>query len=279
MSSLQRRIAVLRGVEPPQAAPPPPRPDGLPEPEIRSVRLSLADRAEADICDLLGIWLESSGYQPFYEVPIGKSRPDVVGVRADATIGIEAKLDAFADVVHQGIRIARRFDRPYVALPPLPAAEAARLVVRIGRERPVLPLPGVLAVTREVIELVAPSDHPRRPITPDELRRIAELHGSSRGGVPGGSTFERDCRLWTAAVEGESIPELARRSGIPAPTLRTVLRRVAEAREHALGCPGEAGCPEGDGSMARARRGVVHRNLLALRELPAATARLAEALR
>ncbi len=279
MSSFRRSIADLRGRPADPAPPPPVRPAHLPEPEIRSTDLSLAARAEADMCDVLGAWLAATDHEVFYELPLGRSRPDVVGLRASGSIGIEAKLEAVGDVVRQGLRIARRFDRPYVALPPGRAAEATRLISRIARERPTMPLPGVLAVTREVVELLAPSTHPRRPVALDELRRIGELHGASRGGTPGGSTFERDIRLWIAAVDGEALPSLAARAGLSRTALRAVLRRIAGARAHALLCSGPAACPDAGDALGTARRRVVHRHLEPLRELPPPDARLEAALR
>ena len=279
MNSFARSLAALRGKPAPPDPEPPNRPAGLPEPVIRSTGLSLAARAEADVCDLLGAWLIASGYEIFYEVPLGRSRPDVVGVRADGSVGIEAKLEAVDDVVRQGIRIARRFDRPYVALPPIPAAEATRLLTRLTRERPGLALPGVLAVTREVSELMAPSTHPRRPVSLDELRRLGQLHGTPRGGLPGGSAFERDVRLWIAAAEGESLAALSARADLSSASLRSVLRRINEAREHAGVCPGERACPEAGGAMGEARLKVVHRYAERLRDLPAPDEVLRRALR
>jgi len=245
MSDFYKQIASLRGVP----APPPKkpvRPLELPDPtdvlEKRTVR-----RSEADICDKLGEWLRSRGYEVFFEVPLDDYRPDVVGFQGDATLAIEAKRKDVIGVIKQGLRVARRVDIAYVALP-LGAAdevvkELAKYSLRVqartdGRLPPAMP--GVLVVgPTHVEELRPPAGSPYHKIKTAELRESAERFGTERGGVPSTDQTERNAEIWRRFAAGESLGDLADEYRIPLAAARLAIKRLEAWKEHLVFCMGD----------------------------------------
>ena len=218
------------------------RPDGLPEPRIRKRPKPLSEREEADLCDRLAEWLRDDGWAVYFEVPMGAVRPDVVGIKGETTIGIEAKLDDTKGVVSQGLRISRRFVHPYIALPAETAGEAAQLLARIARQRPNQPLPGLLSVDIDIVEIRPPSSHRRRHVPANRLRDTAERLGAERGGVPSSDRMERNLELEAGFRSGVDLGELARRHRITEKAALRAIRRLELFRVHLDGCPGELRC-------------------------------------
>lgn len=226
---------------------------GLPDPIARRAK-SVRERSEADLCDLLGAWIAARGFEVFYEVPLNGGRPDVVGLRTaadaglaagsrDQTLAIEAKLRDVNGVIKQGWRIVHAVDLPYVALPLGAAEEVIRTFDRMevkrtddGRRPPALP--GVLAVGRSVRELRRPTGAPKRRLSPDKLRDIAERFGAERGGVPNTDQTERNLAIWQRRAGGESIRGLAAAFSMSATAVRHALRRLGYWRTHLADCNG-----------------------------------------
>jgi hypothetical protein len=244
MSDFYKQVAALRGVPPP-----PPRkhvrPLELPEPtDVLEKRSS--QRSEADMCDKLGDWLRRQGYEVFFEVPLDDYRPDVVGFEGDLTLAIEAKRKDVFGVIKQGLRIARRVDIAYVALP-LGAADAVvaelagyelKVAARADGRRPSA-MPGVLVVgPANVEELRPPSGAPYRKIKTAELRENAERFGAERGGVPSTDQTERNAAMWRRLAAGEPLPALAEEYRLTDIAARVVIKRLEAWREHLLLCNG-----------------------------------------
>jgi hypothetical protein len=247
------RLAQARGLPAPERATRPELPEGLGVPTIRAMGQSLGDRDEAEVCDAVAAWLRADGWEVFFEVPLGEGRPDIVGVRIEETLAIEAKLEDVAAVVKQGMRAARFVARPYVALPPSAAAEATVAIARIAKGRPYVPRPGVLAVARSVTELVAPGPVSRSAVSANELRRLGLVSGAVRGGVSGGDAWDRDQRLWEAVASGLEVGRVARESGLPSETVRRILLRIGAAQSHlASGC--QVDCQGGTAARLAHRR-------------------------
>lgn len=172
-------------------------PSHLAEPAILAFDRRLDEREEADLCDVLGEWLRNDGWEVFYEVPLRAGRPDVVGLRNDTTLTIKAKLSDVSSVIKQGLRIASLVDRPYIAMPVIPAGEASVILARLECERPNMRLPGLLVVGSEVHELRPVAGFARRRILPSKLRAVAELYyGAERGGVSSTDMMIRNVKLW-----------------------------------------------------------------------------------
>jgi hypothetical protein len=244
MSDFARQIAALRGLPPPPDKPRM-RPLELPDPtDVTAKRTD--QRSEADICDRLGDWLREAGYEVFFEVPLDDYRPDVVGFRNDQTLAIEAKRKDAIGVIRQGMRVARRVDIAYVALP----FGAADLVVSLlaglerdissraaGRKPPAMP--GVLVVgPTRVEELRPPLGRPYRRMLTAELREAAERFGAERGGVPSVDQIERNVDIWRRLVAGESLTDLAAEYRLSMVGARTAMKRLSLWREHLAGCGG-----------------------------------------
>jgi hypothetical protein len=252
-TDFERRLALLRGATLPDE-PEVRRPEGLPEPVIRRTTLALDARSEADVCDALGAWLSASGWEVFFEVPLGVGRPDVVGLRSDATLAIEAKLFDVgfirgdvakvrsSGVIKQGLRISRLVDYPYVALPQAAAtvadAEFARLERRASARGLTLAMPGVLAVGRRVTQLRPPQGSPRDRVASAAVRRVALLYGAERGGVANSAQIERNLAMWADRVAGDGPAALAERYRLSTSAVRSILTRIERWREHLLVCPG-----------------------------------------
>lgn len=240
------------------------RPDGLPEPRIRKRPKPLSEREEADLCDRLAEWLRDDGYDVYFEVPLGATRPDVVGIRGERTFGIEAKLADTRGVVSQGLRIARRFTDPYIALPAETVGEAAQLLARISRQRPNTPLPGILSVDIDVVVIRQPSSHRRRHVPAPRLRDTAERLGAERGGVPSTDRMERNIALERELLGGANLDEVARRYRMTERSAIRVVRRLELFRAHLGSCPGELRC-SGVGSGERSFYAGAHKHAELLR--------------
>ena len=234
MTSFRRTLTEL-GVRLPDA-PVVERPAGLPEPAIRSVAKRLAEREEADLCDTLAEWLRGEGFEVFFEVPLGKGRPDVVAFKGASTLAIEAKLSDVDGVVKQGLRIASLVDAPYVALPLAAAGEASRQLARKERLQPGATLPGVLAVGTEVSILRPPRGHPRKRAANDKLRAEAEKYGAERGGVPSTDQMARNAEIWREWAEGVRWREIGRRFVLSESGAQAIVKRIRRWREHLLVC-------------------------------------------
>jgi hypothetical protein len=242
VSEFEKALAALRGVAPPARVRV--RPADLYDPTAGREKL-IDEMSEAELCDRLGEWLRRDDWEVFYEVPWENARPDVVGFRGTKTLAIEAKRVDIFGVIKQGLRIARWFDRAYVALP-FGAAdgvlmELARLAHRAdarGHRRPALP--GVLAVGSDVVELSAPSAFPVRRAQTAALREAAERFGAERGGVPSTDQTLRNAEMWVIRIsDRRSISELAETYHLSPTAVRTSLKRISAWREHlASGCPG-----------------------------------------
>ena len=237
------------------------RPAGLPEPRIRRRPKPLSEREEADLCDRLAEWLRDDSYDVYFEVPLGATRPDVVGIRGERTFGIEAKLSDTRGVVSQGLRIARRFTDPYIALPAETVGEAAQLLARIARQRPNTPLPGILSVDLDVVVIRQPSSHRRRHLPATRLRDTAERLGAERGGVPSLDRMERNLALEQEFRKGAKISDLARHFKMTDRAAARVVRRLELFRLHLQSCPGELRC-SGVGSGERSFFAHKHEALL-----------------
>jgi hypothetical protein len=245
MNDFQRQLAVLRGQKP---GPPkiPYRPIELPDPTDQHEKRT-SQRSEADICDKLGDWLRTQGYEIFFEVPLDNFRPDVVGFRGEETAAIEAKKADWIGVIRQGIRLARFVDRPYVALP-FGAAdgvvlEQARFEEKVaqrsgGRKPPAMP--GILAVGREnVRELRPPSGKPYKRMATEKLRESAERFGAERGGVPSTDQTDRNIEIYLKFLDGKSVGNLAQNYKISETATKTAIKRIAAWRNHLVLCNGE----------------------------------------
>jgi hypothetical protein len=236
----------------------------LPEPQVRALPPTLRQQAEVDLCDTLAEWLRGLGWETFFEVPLGRGRPDVVGVRAEETLAIEAKLLDVSSVLRQGLRIARLVRQPYIALPPPAAGEAGVALEVLARRRPGLTLPGLLAVTRQVRELRPPRGQPSRAVSADELRRLGQVHGAWRGGRAGGDRIERNLRLWVAAAQAPDLASLAADFAMERAAARQILIRLRAARRHLEECQRPMDeCPAG--AIGR----LAHRHATTLLSLPA----------
>jgi hypothetical protein len=245
MNDYQRQLAALRGQKP---GPPkiPYRPIELPDPTDHHEKRT-SQRSEADICDKLGDWLRAQGYEIFFEVPLDNFRPDVVGFRGEETAAIEAKKEDYVGVIKQGMRLARRVDRPYVALP-FGAADSAvaeqaeierKIMLRSGGRKPVV-MPGILAVGREnVRELRAPYGRPYKRMATEKLRESAERFGAERGGVPSTDQTDRNIEIYLKFLDGKSIGTLAQNYKISETAAKTAVKRIAAWRGHLVLCNGE----------------------------------------
>ena len=252
MGTFSEHLARLRG----RAIPSPAvvrRPPGLGEPAIRGRTIRLADRAETDLCDVLAEHLRTNGWEVWFEVPLGQGRPDLVAIRANETLAVEAKLIDIDGVVKQGYRLLPYVDQAYVALPLGPASEVnlrlARRSTR-GAERGSMGAFGIFAVGRSVTELRHPDHYPGRRIPTAELRRLAELHGSERGGVSGVDFTARNVRLWVEIAAGSSVADLAARHGISETAIVAGVRRLSRMVEHLASCPGGRACRSSDDERA-----------------------------
>jgi hypothetical protein len=263
VSNFSKMLNSLRGL-PSDPRPAVARPAGLPEPKIKRRPKPLSEREEADLCDRLAEWLRDDGWSVYFEVPMGATRPDVVGIKGETTIGIEAKLSDTRGVVSQGLRISRRFVHPYIALPAETAGEAAQLLARIARQRPTQPLPGLLSVDIDVVEIRKPSAHRRKPMPATRLRDTAERLGAERGGVPSVDRMERNIDLERALRAGGRIPELALRFRMTEKAAVRAVRRLELFREHLATCPGELRC-SGVGSGERSFYAGAHKHADLLR--------------
>jgi hypothetical protein len=273
MSDFARQIAALRGLPPPPDKPRV-RPYELPDPtDITGKRTD--QRSEADICDRLGNWLREAGYEVFFEVPLDDYRPDVVGFRYDQTLAIEAKRkDAFG-VIRQGMRVAKRVDIAYVALPfgaaDLVVSELAAFELKVaaradGRKPPAMP--GVLVVgPTRVEELRPPEWRPYRRLATAELREAAERFGAERGGVPSLDQIERNVDIWRRLGTGESLIELAAEYRLSLIGARIAMKRLSLWREHLAGCGGYPSCVSRNASD-REFFAYAHRHDEAIRALP-----------
>jgi hypothetical protein len=262
MFSFDERIAKLRGKP---FVPPTPtgRPPGIPEPRIHSLELRVTDRAEADLCDMLAEHFRAQGWDIWFEVPLGNGRPDIIGIRDDQTMGIEAKRLDIDGVIKQGFRLIPFVDLAYVALP-LEAASAVELQLtrsHSGGPDRIFRSFGVLSVGRKIDELRHPTARPSRRVATAELRHLAELHGADRGGVSGGDFTPRNIRLWGEFASGRTIEELASEHNLSQQVVRTGLRRLLRWHEHLVECPDATACEEPAFAAA-------HRNTEAVAALP-----------
>lgn len=197
---------------------------------------------EAELCDRLGSWLRERGYEVFFEVPVLSFQPDILAFGTDV-IAIEAKVADWRGVIEQGLRSARHFERAYVALPFEPAnraaAELTRQTNRAGQSGPAA-WPGVLGLHRlRVVELVAPSGRPDRPIDRERLYRAAGRYGKERGGVPSSSQLERNVELWRGRINGATLAELAGHYRLSSTGVSETLNRLDAWRDHLRRCPSE----------------------------------------
>jgi hypothetical protein len=263
MSTFDKMLNSLRG-RPQEPRTLVARPAGLPEPRIRRRPKPLSEREEADLCDRLAEWLRDDSYDVYFEVPLGATRPDVVGIRGERTFGIEAKLSDTRGVVSQGLRIARRFTDPYIALPAETVGEAAQLLARIARQRPNTPLPGILSVDLDVVVIRQPSSHRRRHLPATRLRDTAERLGAERGGVPSLDRMERNLALEQEFRTGAKISDLARHFKMTDRAAARVVRRLELFRLHLQSCPGELRC-SGVGSGERSFFAGAHKHESLLR--------------
>jgi hypothetical protein len=209
------------------------RPSSLPEPAIRQLDQRRFERAEADLCDVLADHLRADGWEVYFEVPLGRSRPDIVAIRHDETLAVEAKLEAVRAVVRQGLRIARRIARPYIALPVATAGTAAATITRIDRGQR---LPGIFAVGSSVHEIRPPTGPPGRLLRPELLRAIALRYGGERGGVPSVSQIERNLAIVADLDRGETVLACAAKYRISGATVRTIAARLRRWRSHLETC-------------------------------------------
>lgn len=242
MSEFRRHLARQSGIPAPAARER--RPDAASRPQL------LRDRSEADLCDVIGTWLRAERHEVFYEVPIGKGRPDVLSIKAGSITAVEAKLTDIDGVIKQGMRAAALIDIAYVALPISGASEAVLAIERIERrsiERGRrLSLPGVLAVGRGVTILRDPSPRPkRRRVSLERVRADAERYGQPRGGVPSGIDLERDAAIWDARRSGDAWLTIAEAHNIGPNAARNAVRRIEAWRGHLNHCDGNP-CLEPD---------------------------------
>ena len=252
MSDLDQAIAALRGVPPPPDRVPV-RPAGLPPPTAGREK-RVVERSEAEMCDKLGDWLRGLGWEVFFEVPLPPGRPDVVGFKGGETLAIEAKRRDIEGVVKQGLRIARKVDHPYVALPfgyaDSVVIELAKLEHRaIARGRKIPPMPGVLVVSPGVAELRAPSGDPVDRVSPEKFRRIAERYGAERGGVPSVDQTDRNLVIWGRRYgERSTIKVIANEFSLSITMIRAILGRIEAWRAHLLidNCSGYPCSPDPD---------------------------------
>ena len=245
MTSFDERVARLRG-KPYTPTTPAVRPPGIPPPRIRSLALRVTERAEADLCDMLAEHFRALGWDIWFEIPLGSGRPDIVGIKGDQTMGIEAKRFDVDGVIEQGRRLTPLVDLAYVALP-LEAASAVDL--QLSRRysgdagRPLRSF-GVLAVGSRIRELRPPTARPSKRTPTEELRRLAELHGADRGGVSGGDFTPRNVRLWGGLASGLAIEDIAAEHSLTQQVVRTGLRRLLRWREHLVDCTDASACEE-----------------------------------
>jgi hypothetical protein len=241
-SDFMARLDAMRGVER-HEAPLRIRPAGESDAAILTVQRDLAHGAEAVLCDRLGAALEAQGYDVFFEVPFGGGQPDVVGIRGDETIAIEAKRFDIKGVVKQGLRAARHVDRAYLALPLRTYPEAAASMDRLARKADEggrgHALPGVILVGPDAVKVVrAAVSAPRRRIAPEVLRRMGELLGEERGGTPGGDRTERNLLVYRAWSGGLPVALVARRKSLTEDAVRRIIIRTDLDAGHLSWCAG-----------------------------------------
>ena len=235
MTSAFRRALVEAGV---RLSDPEPveLPVGMPEPAIRGAAKRLAEREEADLCDTVAEWLRGEGFEVFFEVPLGKGRPDIVAFRADATLAVEAKLSDVKGVVKQAQRIASKVDAPYIAMPLGAAGEAARTLAFLERKNPRMTLPGIMAVGNEVAILRPPTGQPRRRAATAALRAAAERYGAERGGVPSTDQMARNAEIWREWALGMRWREIGSRFVLSESGAQAIVKRIKQWREHLKSC-------------------------------------------
>lgn len=265
MSSSFRRALAEVGVkltEPPA----PERPEGLPEPAIHGATKRLAEREEADLCDTVAEWLRAEGYEVFFEVPLGKGRPDVVAFAGSTTLAVEAKLSDVKGVVKQGLRITSRVDEPYIAMPLAAAGEAARSLAYLERTNPAMRLPGIMSVGNEVAIVRHPAGHPRRRLNTVALRAEAEKHGAERGGVPSTDQMARNAEIWREWASGLKWREISARFVLSESGAQNIIKRIKRWREHLLACDDDPCIATGKAD--RAYFAGAHKHTLILASLP-----------
>ena len=243
MSEFRRSLARHSGI--PAPAPRERRPD----PASARPQL-LRERSEADLCDAIGAWLRAERHEVFYEVPLGKGRPDVISIKGGSITAIEAKLTDVDGVIKQGMRAAALIDIAWLALPIRGASEAVLALERIER-RAIdrgrrLSLPGVIAVGKSVTILRDPKPQPkRRRVSLERIRADAERYGQARGGVPSGIDLERDAAIWAARRAGGAWLDIAEAHNIGPNAARNAVRRIEAWRGHLSSCDGNP-CTEPD---------------------------------
>lgn len=253
-----------------EEAPLPLRPVGTSEAKIHQIERDLVQMAEVNMCDRLEIQLEEQGYDVFFEVPIGVGRPDVVAIRGEETVGIEAKRRDIKGVVKQGLRLARYVDRAYVAVPITTLNEVTTAIDRLARttveKGRTYAIPGIISVGPSEIKVMrAPIGEPSERIPTAELRRAADLVGEEQGGVPGGDRSARNLAIWTSWAGGLPVVLIARRQSLPTRVVRRILTRVARWSAHLETCDGSP-C-RGDALELEAHKGA-HVNTAIVLALP-----------